>query len=543
MVVLNPATERRLKQLPQLPHVWEGDRRRIKDPHQGKDPDPSAEECILWVDGSEQVVRAMETVPRGIGPEAIVRTLLRAIEHPQTPGPAALPQKIIVRDREIQFFLRGVLQNLDIVVDYVPELPLIDEIFRGMEAVAERHQRPNLPESYTQALLEKAATIWKIAPWKSLEEHQIISLEINRWDIEKLYFSILGSGKMDYGVLMYRSLDSLKRFRQQIIHNEEESFTDLEQAFLIQDCLFLTFEMEENEEDDDFDDYGPDDVEPHFGNLHPLEGLRGILYEEEALVCLVALEAFYRFLKTNRSKLSRHRFPSLSNTYRIPNPQPDPSEKTVSVKVTTLPDVAQELWEMVEDDEDDDFDDEDDHSDNVLLSDDLIPNNSLSSLGLLPWTSVELLRETIPVYEGSKSKIPEKGEGLPIILIQTSQPKAKSLIKDLKEAGGLSGIGFTPGEDPVKEVNYDLGFLQTSDGKLHLFGEFHPDAPIHKEARKKWDQRCKNTKGWCGLVIAKGLTGASRGQPKITDMLALFEVRSVSGEELGIGILELTPIF
>jgi hypothetical protein len=45
------------------------------------------------------------------------------------------------------------------------------------------------------------------------------------------------------------------------------------------------------------------------------------------------------------------------------------------------------------------------------------------------------------------------------------------------------------------------------------------------------------------LVIAKGLTGASRGNPKLKDMMALFEVRSLSAQELGIGTLRLVPQF
>jgi hypothetical protein len=58
-------------------------------------------------------------------------------------------------------------------------------------------------------------------------------------------------------------------------------------------------------------------------------------------------------------------------------------------------------------------------------------------------------------------------------------------------------------------------------------------------ARKKWDQRCKKTKGYCGLIIARGLTGANRGNPQFRDMMALFETRSLSSKELGLGTLQL----
>ena len=115
---LNSATRRRLQQLDQISSVWEGDRRPFSPPSSVLEPNcESNGECILWVDGSQGVVRAMDVVSQDTGPEAIVRTLLRAIEHPNSPGKPARPQKIVVRSREIQFFLRGALQELDIAID------------------------------------------------------------------------------------------------------------------------------------------------------------------------------------------------------------------------------------------------------------------------------------------------------------------------------------------------------------------------------------------------------------------------------------------
>jgi hypothetical protein len=43
-------------------------------------------------------------------------------------------------------------------------------------------------------------------------------------------------------------------------------------------------------------------------------------------------------------------------------------------------------------------------------------------------------------------------------------------------------------------------------------------------------------------VIAKGLRGSSKGNPKIDDMLALFEVKFISSKELGLGPLQLMPM-
>jgi hypothetical protein len=95
MTGLNRATRRRLLKLPQISSVWEGDRRTLSTGMSigsGELIDPSSAssqsdgECILWVDGSQGVVRAMDVVPTETGHEAIVRTLLRAMEHPHNPA-------------------------------------------------------------------------------------------------------------------------------------------------------------------------------------------------------------------------------------------------------------------------------------------------------------------------------------------------------------------------------------------------------------------------------------------------------------------------
>ncbi len=545
MAALNSSTIRRLQKLQQLPSVWEGDRRPLSS---DSSPNPELDsettnECIIWVDGSQGMVRAMDMVKPEIGPEAIVRTLLRAMENPQSPAPAIRPQKIVVKDREIQFFLRGVLQDLGITIDYVPDLPLIDEIFRGLEEVAE-NRPPQLPPEYSQALVEKAYQIWEDAPWDILGEHQIISIELNQWDIENLYVCILGKLGMDYGILLYRSLDSLKRFRQRVAY--EKSFEDLEEAFLSQDCLFVTYEsLEDDDNDEDNDNeniknLSVSEIQPNFGNLHPLEGLRSILYEEEAATTLIALEALHRFWRGSRRKMTGDKFPSISSRYRIPLIQSNSENQVASVKVATMPEVAAELYEMAAEAETEQ--EEQLEIEMPVLKDDLVPPKSFLSLGVASWETLEYLRDNTKLYQGADLDIETSGDGLPIILIQTSLPKATKLIEDLQKAEGLHGIGFSPGQDPMEEQNYDLSILKTYDGTLHLFGEFMENDPVHREARQKWDQRCRSTQGWCGLIIARGITGASRGQPQFKDMVALFEVRSLSSQELGIGPLQLMPV-
>lgn len=525
---LNPTTCRRLKKLPQIPSVWEGDRRPLQGFADGELDADGKGECILWVDWSEGVVRAMDLVSAEMGLEAVVRALLRAMEHPQSAKPAR-PSKIVVCDREIQFYLRGILQDLEIIIDYLPSLPLIDELFRGFEEMSGSRQ-PKLPPQYAKVLQKQADQLWQISPWKTLADHQILSIKLNQWDVETFYVSVMGMLGVEYGVLLYRSLDSLKRFRAAVV--SEDSFKEMEQAFLGQDCLFLTFGRPDDHEDDqqdniDLADFPTSEIVANFGTVHPMEGMRPFLYEEEAVAFYVALVALQRFFKACDQQLAADPLPLISKRYRIPLPSSVEGILSTTLKVETLPDLSAELLEMAEA--------EDDVA--VPLRDDLIPKDACLSLGMMPWENVEKLRTGINCYQSKDVAV--AGEGMPVVLIQTTRPKAKAIIEQIQTAGGLKGICFNPGEDPDDGDLYDLGILQTENSSLYLFGEFPEADPIHVAARQKWDQRCKKIKGYCGLIIAKGSTGASRGNPQPRDMMALFEARSLSARELGLGMLQL----
>jgi len=532
MTTLSRSTWRRLQNLHQVSSVWEGARRSLSAVDNSELGSASEQgECILWVDGVQGVIRAMDVVAAEAGPEAIVRTLLQAMESPPSPAKPARPQKIVVCDREIQFFLRGVFQQLGIAIDYAPELPLIDEIFRGLQEVIDI-QPPTLPPQYVEPLENKAYQLWQAAPWEYLEEHQVLALKINHWGLDTLYASVL----IEPGILLYRSLDSLKQFRQRML--TDESPEQLEDSFLGQDCFFLTFERVD--EPGDAVDFSLLDsqCQPHFGSLHPLEGLRSFLDDEEATIIFVALEALRRFFDKYRSQLRAGNFPALSSRYRIPLPQGQ-AKQSISIQVQTMPELAAELLAIAALGDTELAEDALDFLvDEPILRDDLVPQHSHLSLGMMPWEIVTCLRETKHYQSGS---VPTGGDGLPIVLIQTTQPKAKTLIQELEQAGGLGGICFNPGEDPWDGERYELGILQTANGELHLFGEFSEDDPVHREARRKWDQRCQKTQGWCALVVAKGVTGASRGNPRLQDMLALFEVRSLQADDLGLGMLQLMP--
>lgn len=542
MTTLPPTTRSRLQKIPSANVVWEGDRRSLGSMASHLDGVKETEDqCIIWVDGSEGAVRAMDVVADNMGMEAVVRTLLRAIESPHHPTQPCRPQKIVVRDRQIQFFLRGVLQDLDINVEYAPQLPLIDRLFEGF-AIMEEDQPSPLPPVYQEAIDLVAGKIWEYAPWELLADSDILQVELKNCEIERVYICIMGMMSAEYGVLIYRSLDSLKQFRQAAL-SDLQSSGELEKAFLAQDCWFLNYEEMETEDNPHPNDQEKAVVEAFFGSLHPFEGMRHFLDEEETRIVYATLESIQRFCSTNplnepqRTILAQEPIKAISKSYKITLPGEEDQKQTITTKVSTLPELSAELLELGESDRSN-FPQEVD----LPIQEDLIPDGALISLASVSKELIKQLQHQTKTYCQS-GKIATKVAEIPTIFIQTTRPKANHLITRIKDAGGLKAVCFNPGHDPFNGEVYDLGMLQTGDEELYIFAEYSQDVPSQAKALKKWHQRCNKTKGYCGVVIAMGATGSNRGNPQAKDMLALFEVKSINGADLGMGVLKLMPDF
>ncbi|PZO44555.1 MAG: hypothetical protein DCF19_02065 [Pseudanabaena frigida] len=557
MTTLNRSTLRRLQKLKQSNAVWEGDRRalpaKIRQPQDSSNIiplHPNSEEskphCILWVDGSMGMVRSMDVVDSAVGQEAFVRALLQAIEHPQSPAQPSLPQKILVCDRELQFYLRGVLQDLGVSVEYVEHLPLIDEIFSHILESFSANP-PIVPDRYVAALHKQSEQLWQNAPWNALWDHQVISIKLDRWDLDTLYAIVMGKMGLEQGVIFYRTEESLVKFRHRIVSGNSDD--EIEETFLHQDCLFNLFETPELEMEDDFSSFpfrgklralptAPTQMKPIYGALHPLEGGRPYLYDEEAIALTVALEALNKFWEQYSNRLKSN-FGNLSGTYTIYAPSLDSDiEETIKVVVKTMPELADELHQLVEEEEEPD-------DDAPLISEDLWPENALIHMMTLPWSQVEFLRNS-KIHVQYSERIPtlleaRKGDGLPGLMIQTSRPKALELIESINSFDGIKSLCFNPAEDILGNA-CQLGLMVMGNDDLHLFGEFDKKA-LNSEHHKRWKQRSKNTKGNICVIVAMGITGASRGNPAPQHILGYYEIKLIDDKELGLGKLRAEPAF
>lgn len=556
MTRLNRITLDRLKRLPRVASVWEGDRRSVgglMDDDGGlRQRHTETSDCILWVDSSHGAVRGLTIVPATSGYEPVVRTLLQAIESPQGNLAPARPQKIVVGDREIQFYLRGALQGLDIAIDYAPELPLIDELFNALQQSAEMTEA-ELPPRYAEAMVDKAMAIWELAPWNSLNEQQVLAVEINAWEIETLYVSMLGMGGVEYGLLMYRSLDSLKQFRQRVLLGQQ-SPKQMQEAFLEQDCLFLNFEL--------FDDEpfpaapqrlswlatAPEAVQPDFGSIHPLEGMRSQLADEEGATFLVAMEAIQRFVTRYRAQLEKPSLKAIQGSYKIPNPEKNGGSSVLKITVKTLPEVTAELADQTDEAL---GDDPTSLAGFPVLRDDYVPEGAIIILtqyrrrvlavaGLDPLVTFAP-QGTVFQKHASPADVLEPNAfqtngvelpDLPVVLIQTSRPKAKVLIQQLQAAQGVQAVCFNPGNDPFSGDAFELGLLQTGDGELHLFAEYETTGSTDRKLLERWHHWQSQCNGSCAVVIASGITGSSKGKPATKDILGIFEARCKTPKDL-----------
>jgi hypothetical protein len=493
-----------------------------------------ASDCILWVDGTEGVLRAVTIIPADTGPEAVARTLLQAMEHPQGAMPPARPQRLVVGDREIQFFLRGALQNLDLTIDYGTKLPVIDDIFESLQ----QHQPPaeaTLPPDWLAAINDQAQKMWDNAPWNYLSDHQIIGVTLNHWAIETLYVSVLGMAGMEYGLLLYRSASALQQFREMALQPERTT-QQMQQAFLAQDCLFLNFELVREDDDEPvialpWMQSAPSAVEPDFGSLHPLEGLRHSLELEEAAALQISLEALNRFFKTNGGKLSKALFPALKATYTLTDPI---TEKCLKVKVATETEVTAALGAL---DEAAAVPAAADLGKFPAFRDDYVPEGAL--ILMARFSADDMVKWRSQAFYQALSDVPAKGE-LPILVIQTSRPKAKVLAQQLQKADGVVAVCFNPGRDPMTGERFHLGLIKTGDGEFHLCVEFSEEDPDDHRLVQRWQKWHKQHQGHCGVMVASGVTGVSRGKPGIKEALAFFETRSHTPEELGLPPLQMS---
>lgn len=642
MSSLPKATIERLQRLPGLRSTWHGELRTLSHPDPQNPYGRAIEQAyVLWMDISQPAIRVMEPVLEGAGYEAVVQALLRAIEHPpehQTPG---RPQTVMVRDRELHFFLRGALQDLDIKVGCKQRLPLLDEVFDSFVAQQTRSVVKRIWDSvHVQRLTSALTELWNYPLWDEFAEVEILELLFELDEPQHFYVSVLGMAGLERGLLLYRSLDSLKRFREAVNNPENRSNLEvMEAAFLQQDCLFLDFEDLEGDPPSSnmpvFQGFRQSFI-PDLGSIHPLEGLRYILSDQELAVMIVAVEALTRFRKNHATVLAEADcFPALESQIMISSPIGHSSkaaktkQPAIAVTVRTLPEVCDELLGQP-----DELDPSDISPSNLLGIDSEEPEfeqlqqlllglmggsgspnldafssdrgstqllqQMMGNLGQKPpkiasknagspkafkldiesewipegaifylqYSLTELGHQTIPLpmrmplVDHPFPQPPKSGFGngaknqksttrgtskkrklqpsataddahrVPVLCLQTSQPKAKTLIKEWFENDRPIAVGTITGRNVAYESSYDLLVLCTARGRLLGLDIFWHDEPDGLTLLNRWRERVAAAGDRCSVALLKGVTGRNRGQLALTDLIQLWDIHVLQPDQL-----------
>lgn len=519
MVALKPGTVRRLRQIKQSPFVWEGARcgvainpRRLVSNVVPIIPSPLQQdvEYIIWADATNGVVRSVFLVEPNGGMEVFVRSLLQAIEYPQGNLPPLRPQRVILNDRQTQFYLRGILQTLEISVEYAETLPLVEEIINSLRE-QNPHIAPPLPPALAPTLYLKILRLWEERPWHYLYDHQVLEVQLDRWDVSSFYVTFMGKLGLEIGLIFYHSLDNLKQFR---LNSMGE---DMAHAFMQQDCIFMIFNRDEEIEPDMKQfmhslGWTLTNYYPHFGVLHPLEGEREFLYEEEVLAITATIDVLIQFFRQHKKQFRHDQFPPLTATY-TPSSVPDPTPITIR----TLVEEAAEIMSFVPTEVDE----------TSLIAEDIIPHGSLLRLTFFDGETLELMRAIAP-HKVVKN-IQLRGKSHPTLLVQNTKPEINSLISTLEGQNNLQGVGFI-----TLEFNGDVGLWVTGNGNIYRLEAFTEEWQAHP-VFKRWKQECQ-ANNCCIVLLAMGLKGKAKGNPRPSHILGYYEVDCISSSDLTVQI-------
>ena len=523
----NALTHQRLLKIPQTLNIWEGDRRQLM-PNGLQLVNESnleaIEEYVLWVDGGEGELRAMNLVHDEPCLEAIVGALIEAIEFPRDGSSPSRPKKIVVRDREVFLYLKSISKALKITLELVPELPVIDVIFEQFQAF--RANPPSLlSPKYGEFLLEKADQLWRSAPWKLFEDHHILEVELNEWGVGTVYISILGNLGLEFGILAYRSLEALRTFRSKV--GNRESLEEMEAAFLAQDCFFLSYDFEPLSSSQSVESIPYGDIELSFGVLDGT--MRPVLSDDETLAFAIILEAIHRFVSKNRSHFIRSQFmqgvfSEFTRRHKILVPEGCGISSHVTVRVSTLPKLADELMNIFYENNDDDDDEEIQYE----FRTDFVPEGSLIVTSSLAWQSIPQIRSQVKHH--TPTLAPIAGDALPVMIIYTTAAKANALVKKIEEIGGLSGIGLYSGMNVFGD-EAELAVLKSRSGILFFINQFSETSEEDQRVLGNWLRRSAESNNACGLIIAKGhKKGQKPRNPDLSEMIALYEIQTFSVE-------------
>lgn len=476
---LLPSTLRRLQNLPQNPAIWEFVRHPAPTNLQFNGSDGRNQDLVLIGDATDHILRGFESIDQVSGDEAIVRALIKAMERPELPLKAGRPAKVVCPERKVQMYLRGVLQGLGITFDFSPHMTVVQDFLEELERATPPPARvPSKWEVHLGALIH---TLWQTAPWEDLEETQIVKLDLNRFGVESLWACTLGHSALDPALLLFRSLDSLKELIKkwrELPNRPLEQFLDL-------DCLGIVFP-------DGFASGTDETPQGLIASIHPFEGFRDFVDDEESRILWVAASAYLEFMIQFSAGLADGKTPLEFTTQTLTLPGSTWGGE-VTVTACTVPEITMELNVM--------RDETAPHLTTTFSSDcvNLAAKESNLLMGSVPRQFVDILES----LEDRTIDVVSSNGGIPFVAIRTGAADAAQIAKGLEDFPGPFDMAIVDGLDHAQDhVANLLVAVEGLNPPLVLWQG--PSGLPNPSSITAWNNEVNLTAGQCILLVTKG---------------------------------------
>jgi hypothetical protein len=181
---------------------------------------------FLWMEMPDRVLVGSKAFnPRT--PASLAEALDEAMLRPNE-GPPRRPFRIRVPEEAMAGELRRAFRGIPIVVAPVPEL---DEIFDALSDAAKREANPSyLGGGATPAVVSEffdaAIPLFRAAPWRQINEQQLVRVDIPAFDINNACLSVIGGAGETFGLLLFRSIDDFHSFAMRLTPDVDDAGDD-----------------------------------------------------------------------------------------------------------------------------------------------------------------------------------------------------------------------------------------------------------------------------------------------------------------------------
>jgi hypothetical protein len=297
---------RKLKKVPQEPNTWEA----LKVPAKSIMKNPPRElaeaEVVIWGDLSAESIRNMQFVCSDDGND-LAQSLATAIMGVNRSIPPSRPQKVIVRDRRLMLYCRGLLRNLSIDCEFSGGPSVFDQVIRDLGSELAKFEP--LSDQDFLPLENQASRLWDVAPWRFLKETEVIRIRFeNRDEAPELYAVTVGGGiGVHLGVLFFRDRSKIER-----LFESGSKMTLEEQAANFENCYSVTFDAD-NSDDERLGATAKDEpISAPRLSIAVVDcdvDLRPLKDKFEIHTVQAAISAYIQFVEKHRAQLEAGRYP------------------------------------------------------------------------------------------------------------------------------------------------------------------------------------------------------------------------------------------